>query len=575
MRAALLLCLAMCIPSIALAGDYERLGRLEKEAVDLALRREGMTLDPDPDGKIVGRIRVVNLEVFLDGDGSLTWFNRFHFTTDAEIVTREVLLRPGTIWNQALVDETRRNLIDPFLSNVVVLLPLVSEQPGQVDLIVVTRDVWSLRLNSNFEVQGDALTRLAFSLSENNIFGWRKKLIFAFAMDQGQLEIGPTYKDDNIVGSRWLMSSTVRALFSRESQDAEGSWSQAVLAYPLYSLASHWGVSLGVSHFDGPLRRFRGNDLYVYDRKDVPGDDDIPWVFQKRKLSIDASVVRSFGRDVKQNVSGGHELSQVAYRVPEGLMADPDAVQSFRDHVLPRSEMISALFLQYQVYTPRYAGFRDLDGFDLREDLRLGPYFGVKASAASTALGSDADFVRLSGAGSFAFGFGSDGYARVATEWSGRFQDHILIDQYALGDVYAASPKLGRMLRVVAEVSLDGLIHETNNGRLGLGGDSGLRGYDINQFVGDTRFLGHLELRSMPLEIAFLRFGGLFFWDAGGAWNRDERGFAESLHSDVGIGLRTLIPQIDPFVVRADVAFPTQGPNAGMPRVSLGVRQVF
>jgi len=186
-----ILLLGILLGGAARAHDYDELGALEKEAVDQVLRARRLEVEDHPEGKTIGAILVENLEVFSERDGcTLMWFNRFHATTRAGVIAREVLLRPGQVWDQERVDETRRGLRDPFLSNAVVLLPVKGARPETVDLLVVTRDVWSLRLSNNFEIQDGQLTLLLFSLTETNLFGWRKKLAFGFIMDQGSIEIG-------------------------------------------------------------------------------------------------------------------------------------------------------------------------------------------------------------------------------------------------------------------------------------------------------------------------------------------------------------------------------------------------
>ena len=167
-----------------------------------------------------------------------------HRTTREKIIAREVLTRPGDLWSDALNDETLRNLRDVFIHNVVVIVPVKNASPELVDVLVVTRDVWSLRLNSNFEVQDQKLTFLSFSLSENNFFGLRKKLALSFRMDQGSIAMGPTYTDPNIAGKRLTMQTAWRAIFGRESLDYEGTSSASSFAYPLWSLRSRWGACL-------------------------------------------------------------------------------------------------------------------------------------------------------------------------------------------------------------------------------------------------------------------------------------------------------------------------------------------
>src|SRR5437773_969893 len=170
------------------------LGRLEQESVGDAMKTLGQPLvDPAPQGKTIGKVFVANEDVFSQRDWYFQLLNIFHRTTRSYILERELLFKPGQTYDQALVEETTRNLQtpppivvngrplgQPELSSVVVILPLVSPIPGQVDLLVVTRDVWSLRFNTNFEYQGNALTLLETSLSENNLFGWRKYLSLGF-----------------------------------------------------------------------------------------------------------------------------------------------------------------------------------------------------------------------------------------------------------------------------------------------------------------------------------------------------------------------------------------------------------
>jgi outer membrane translocation and assembly module TamA len=133
---------------------------------------------------------------------------------------------------------------------------------------------------------------------------------------------------------------------------------------------------------------------------------------------------------------------------------------------------------------------------------------------------------------------------------------------------------MARTLRLVAGVDLDWLEEDEANRLLVLGGSNGLRGYDINQFAGKARLLAHLELRTRPLHLLrFYRLGAVAFWDAGdAAASVSDLG----LNHAVGVGLRSLIPQLDTLVIRLDWAFALNGPEQGWPgRVTLGVLQVF
>ncbi|HET6284150.1 MAG TPA: hypothetical protein VFH73_24545, partial [Polyangia bacterium] len=260
----LLLLTALATPFLAgtaRAQAYEQLGTLEKEAVDEALAARGLVVEPAPKGKTIRTIHVVTLEVFAKRDLFFDWFNIFHRTTREEMIRREALFRPDQPYDQAVVDETTRYLQSPDLTSTVAILPVRSATPGEVDVLIVTRDVWSLRFNTDGEFQQGHLIFLSTSLSENNILGWRKQFSMGLVMDQGVMSVGPTYIDRNIAGTRLTLSSSLRARFARDGGASEGSSSSTSIQYPLYSLASRWGAGVSFGHLDGIQRRFQENQL--------------------------------------------------------------------------------------------------------------------------------------------------------------------------------------------------------------------------------------------------------------------------------------------------------------------------
>lgn len=578
----LVACVVACaLGSAAHAGEFELLGRLEREAVDEALAGRNLRIDPKPEGKRVGRVLVVTQEVFARRDGFLRWFNLFHIKTHPPIVERELLVRPGDVWNQARVDETRRNLVDPFLANVIVLLPLVSAEPGQVDLLVVLRDVWSLRLNTNFEIQDGLLTQLSMSLSENNLFGLRKKLALAFRLDQGVYEVGPVYIDPNVRGTRMTLEAGARAIFSRETDELEGSRSAIELAYPLWALDRDWGASIAASHYDSRIRYFRGAGLLTYDVPETPGVEELPITYDYTRLSASSGVIRGFGTKVEHRLSFGHELGLSLPSLRADFVGSPLEREAFARDIFPRRELASALFVGYRLFTPTFVGYRDLDTFELREDVRIGPSLELRVSRAMTEIGSDVDFTRLASEASWAVPLGS-GVARAATGWSSRVQDGRMFDHLLVVGAYVATPRLLRLVRLHASAQGSFLLEEANNRFFTLGGDSGLRGYAIGAFAGERKLEAHVELRTRPLPVGFTRLGAVAFWDAGHAFDRwstragDDPDETFRLHQDVGAGLRFLIPQLDPYVMRFDWALPLTGPTAGLPgRFTLGFYQVF
>ncbi len=581
-------------PAAAQTGgdDAKRaLGGIERESVDDAMASLGARVDPAPQGKTIGRVYVVNQAVFSKRDWYFQLFNIFHWTTRGYILERELLLKPGQPYDQALVEESTRNLQSPpalivsgrtlgqpELSSVVVILPLASSVPGQVDLLLVTRDIWSLRFNTNFEYQGNALTLFETSLSENNLFGWRKYLSLGFSFDQGRYYYGPTYFDPNIHGTRLTLYLGALFYSSRETGSYEGNGQTVSLRYPLFSLASRWGAGVDVTHQDTVVRSFKGNRIRLVDVEGTPQPDLLRYEYRRRIAVADASAVRSFGKAVIQRVTAGYLVDRRSSAVLPTFPDDAQTAELFLAQWAPTDEQRSEPYLRYEMFTPRYVVLRDLDTFDLRENRLLGPFLRARVSEGLPPLGASFSALGLAvSAGAAAAPAG--GFLSVSASASARYryEDGRWIDQLGSAGFFAATPLIDRLVRVVVEAQVDSQRADTQNTPFTLGGSNGLRAYAIGEFLGTSMLRGHIEVRTAPISAIFSqRFGAVAFYDVGDA----APSFADLLlRNDVGIGLRWLIPQFNASVIRLDWAVPLQDGNvtrAGMPgRFSAGFQQAF
>jgi len=573
-------------------GDSpRRLGRLEQESVDDAMASLGVHVDPAPQGKTIGKIHVVNQDVFSKRDWYFQLFNIFHWTTRSYILERELLLRPGQAYDQALVEESTRNLqspagivvggktvAQPELSSVVVLLPIASAVPGQVDLLLVTRDVWSLRFNTTFEYQANALTLLQTSLSENNLFGWRKYLSLGFSFDQGKYFYGPTYQDPNIRGTRLTLYAQALFYNSRATGEYEGNGQILAVRYPLYSLASKWGAGVDVTHVNNVVRVFQGNRLRLVDVSGTPEIERFPYEYGRRVVVADANAVRSFrGAAVIQRATVGYLADRRSAEVVPTFPGDAATAALFLSEWAPIPEQRSEPYLRYEMFTPRYVVLRDLDTFDLRENRQLGPLFRARISEGLPALGASFAAFGLGVEAGFAAA-PAGGYLSITAAASGRwwYDQSRWIDQLGTANVSAATPIVGGLFRIVTEAQVASKRADTTNTPFVLGGANGLRGYAIGEFIGTTVLVGHIEVRTVPIGIWSQRVGMVAFYDIGDA----APSFSDLLpRNDVGLGLRWLAPQFNSTVIRFDWAVPLQdgvGTRAGTPgRFSAGFAQVF
>ena len=106
--------------------------------------------------------------------------------------------------------------------------------------------------------------------------------------------------------------------------------------------------------------------------------------------------------------------------------------------------------------------------------------------------------------------------------------------------IRGATPPIADAFRLLAQSSLSTRWNDTQNTFYAIGSDSGLRGYNINEFIGERYFNLQIEGRTAPYPIWVLRVGGVAFYDLGGAANSLA---TMALHQDVGLGARLLIPQ--------------------------------
>jgi hypothetical protein len=557
--------------------DLHELGAYEREALARALEARGLRVVAEPDGSVIRRIHVVNLEPFDDELAILTLLNNLRRTTRERTIAREVLLQPGDRWDAEKVAETRRNLEDPAYSSLVVIRPVrpTGDEDGEeVDLLVVTRDVWSLRVTTLFEVQQDALASLTASLVEANFLGRRKLAAFQFSLDLGSYSMGPLYIDPNVAGTRIEAAARASAVFSRETGSLEGSRSAFSVGYPLWALHRRWGASLSFRHDDSIERSFEGGDIRRYDAPETPQDDGLPWEYDRRELALTSEVVRQLraGR-LLQRVSLGHALDLSRPAVLDTFPGDAEQREAFERDVLPRSERASSIYARYRLFEPRYVMIRDLDTFDLREELRLGPDVQLTLSLAAPALGSETLFVRGRSQLGWNVPIGEDGVARATLLGETRLEAGELIDNELRGALVVATPRAWGAGRLVGRVDAAARIRERQNRFYTLGGETSLRGYPIGQFAGQRLVRANVEARTVGLPLRLLRAGAVAFWDAGHAADR----FGElSLRHDVGVGIRWLTPQFSRFVIRVDWAVPLTGGERGLPgRITAGAGQVF
>jgi hypothetical protein len=529
-------------PAQALAQGYE------ETLVAWGLAQHGREVEPSPEGKRLEAVLVAAEDVVARTDPYPDFLNMFHVRTREHVIRREVLLEPGAPYSAALAQETARNLRRLGIFAVVRVVPVKGESPDGVALLVITKDIWSLRLSQDFEVVGSFVRYLRLQGTEANFLGLNQRLALDLLLRPDTLSFGQTYINRRVGGSRWYFGETASLILGRESGKPEGTRGSVALQRPLYSLSTPWSVSTSASWNVATTRVFRGTEVW---QLPYPDGDPVPFIYDTRDVSGGASYTRSYGERYKANVTGGVAAYHRGYDAPAEAPLDEAQRAWLRERHLPRSEDAVYASLSLSAYEARYEVLRNVDTYALSEDYQSGHSVLASLRYAPPAFPSAAHYAELGVAARYRWVWGdalttlaAAGAIRRALDEGGGWTN-----RHWAAEVQQVSPRVlgGRfMVRGLLDVNIDDLFNRVNL----LGGANGLRGARQDAHSGKRLLLVNVEYRTAPVVFHTLHVGGVLFYDAGSAFDRRPK----VAHS-VGAGIRFLFPQFNIYPFRVDFGY--------------------
>jgi len=538
----------------------------ERETIDEVVLEKKLQIDSAPKGKLVESIEIVPLEVFEKRDPVPGFVNIFHTTSRKYVIERQVLQERGAPWDQSVVDESARNLRANAQLSLVICLAIRGSAPGRVRLLVITKDVWSLRLNQDFLAGQYGVQEYSLEATEENLAGTQQVILTRFVYQPSSLTFGASLFSPRVEG-RWLtLGANANIVINKKTGQSEGTYGTVGASRPLYSTSTAWAGAITTNWENDVARRYVNAKVGVYDAQ-IPADsangsDKIPYEYRRRVLVNTAAITRSYGKAHKTDFSFGAEMNVHAYRDQDDLSAyDPVAVAQFNKSVLPVNDTRVGPFLQVRHYENRFANILDADTLALQENYRLGFDLWGRVYPVLRGLGSSRDFIGTYAAAQYSQQLG-DGLVRGSLELMNEFQtgngagDDRISDASVDASLRIMTPRLG-IGRFVFDSSVYNRYRNYSNEVNFLGGDSRLRGYPTSFFSGKDFVVSNLEFRSRSVEILSCQIGAALFYDIGDAFN----GFDHLRPYDsAGFGLRALFPQLDRVVLRVDVGFPLTRP---------------
>jgi hypothetical protein len=487
-------------------------------------------------GAVFGEIRIDNQNIFdrrnpKDNKPLFRLADDLHIKTRPGVIRRQLLFRPGQRYSRRLMEESARILRADRYFYDATIVP-VKYRDGKVDVLVTTRDVWTLDPSFNFGRSGGTNTT-GLSLEEINLLGTGSTVSIGHQSAVDRSQSGISFANTHAFGTWTAISLNYVEL-------SDGLTRSAIVDSPFYSLDTR--------HAGGVLAQADDHIDYLYDRGQIINQFYDHGVFAQAYAGWSAGLQNGW---VSRWSAGAAYTERHFFPVPS--WTGPTLLPQDRRFLYP--------WIRFDLLQDHYVELEDRDQIGRTEDFYLGTTVTLRLGWADSAFGSDRSallFQAAAGQGAML----SDAATLVGTSvFTGRVENGIL-----------RNGVLDAALRYYLQQSRSWLffssLHAANGWRLDvenqllLGGDNGLRGYPLRYQDGTARSLFTVEERYFSDWYPFrlLRVGAAMFADAGRTWGRPPLAAPSlGLLEDAGFGLR-LGNARSGFgnVVHVDVAFPLQ-----------------
>lgn len=535
---------------------------VEESLVQEALRARNLEEDPHPEGKTIEAIEVYVVEVFDDRDPIPNFVNYLHTRTRDRIVAQEVLLEVGTPWDLGRVLETERNLRAIRQHSLANVVAARGSSIDKIRLLVVVKDVWSLRLNSDWFYGEDGLAYLLLQPTEENLAGLRASLGLTFRLERDRYYVGGSFGYPRIGGTRYALAVSAGSYQERWTGDQEGFAWGLVFQYPQFSRYSRWAYGVDTKMRATVDREYQSGRLAEQEVTTQDGVTElVPRIYEADTINASYWGVRSFGVDHKRDIHFGFDIDYRRYRAIGRDGNSEAALAEFTRSYLPVSDRRMNPYASLLLYETRFLRTFDIETLGIQEDIRLGYGVGLTLFGGAEPLGSTRSFVGASAALGYTLPLGRGLFTafvsnRVVVASQGRHEGFLALVSRL------ASPTLGVGRLHVSGYA--GIRYEDylNVAPFYLGGNNRLRGYPSGAFPGKNLALLNFEYRTRGIDILSAQVGLAAFYDLGGASNELS---SLSPRQGAGVGIRILFPQAERTVMRLDWGFPLSGDRDVLP----------
>ena len=486
---------------------------------------------------VIGKIVLDKQDVFdLSNPKENNWIyrlaNKWHIVTTDHVITRQMLLEPGDEYSKRLADESERILRRNTYFYDVSIKP-INHTDGRVDLLVTTKDVWTLNPGFSISRKGGE-NKTVIDIEDLNLFGRGQLIRFARTDDVDRISKSVEFQDKQL-GNSWVSTKLLYA------DNSDGEVSYLSLVRPFFALDTRWTAGMVASDVDQ-----RG---VLYDLGEKAAE------FQQEREYFTA-----WG-----GWSAGLQDGWVR-RYTAGVVFDESRFSNVIDATLPAAipadRKLVYPFFGIEFLQDSFEETINRDQIQRTEDLLTGIRLSASVGWSDESFGADRDAILYRASASRLFGVLDQTALALLVNTSGRIEGGA-----AENSLFSVRARFSH--RFSEKSSFFTMLSTTYGHKLDLeapvelGGDTGLRGYPLRYQSGDSKLLLSIEQRYFwdwyPLRL--FRVGGAIFADVGRTWGDHPLGGEElGWLKDIGFGLRFAPTRTGSRkIIHLDIAFPLDG----------------
>lgn len=473
----------------------------------------------------VNRLPIFDEANERENNAAFRWVNRVHIPTRQKVIIDQLLFEQGSEVNSQMLAENERLLRQQKYA-ADSKIRVLNKCGDEVDLEVVTREVWTLTPGISFHSSGGD-TSFDIGLRDSNALGSGQRVSMFYTSDANRSSYKLGFENPNI-------GNTHRVLKLQADDSTDGYHYLAEYELPFYSLDSRGAWRFAYESTKEILTQ------YQFGKK----------VTEVQRSTDTAEISRGFSAGL---VDGFTKRFLYGLRQENHGYAQGNELPA--PNTLPQDLKLMYPFFQYESIEDNYAVAYNISQIYRTEDISLGRQFRfsvgydpvgdkhlVLQGAASDTLLSQSKMLLQ---------WKSDWYGRL-NQSDNRWEDTLI--NFNLDFHRGQTEKRTLYMGFAASKALN----LNSSQQLTLGGSNGLRGFDSHFLNGDALLEFTIEERYFSGYQLFqlLRIGYAGFFDVGKVYGDPQWG-ADRLYKNVGLGLRLAPSKTDEGrIVHIDLAYP-------------------